>query len=64
MVYADRLRSEGYDYMAYAVKAENLKKEKRTPLLHWGGLFHMRRRDYLYADPGYIPSIKAAANYR
>ena len=35
-----------------------------TPLLHGGGLFHIKRRDYLYANPGYIPSIKAAANYR
>ena len=64
MVYADHLRSEGYDYMVLCIKVENWKKEKRTPLLHGGGLFHIRRRDYLYADPGYIPLIKAAAYYR
>ena len=65
MVYADHLRSEGYDYMANQLNYKPERGKGRTPLLDGGGSFlavHMRRRDYLYAHPRYIPSIKGAAN--
>jgi len=65
MVYAEQLREIGNTFMRRELGYDPGNGNGRQRPRNGGGPFlavHMRRRDYIHARPGMIPSLEGAAN--